>query len=219
MPNYNPTQIANLAGQLGGDPQRAAQQLQQVGGQIDPEQHADTLRGMGIDPRKLQNGDYQQHLDAQKQPGFQSARGGDASGQMGQGGMGQDSRSGMGQRGQSGKGQDAQSGMGQNRQSGMSQNRQGGMSQNRQGGMSQGGRGGQSGQNFQQFDQDQGGMRGMEPDPNQQLSDDRQMAGRQADQMAGQRGGRQGRQQSGRQSGRPSRRQSEQQDDSDQQDQ
>lgn len=147
MPNYDPTQIANLAGQLGGDPQRAAQQLQRVGGQIDPEQHADTLRGMGIDPQKLQNGDYQQHLDAQKQPGFQS------------------------------------------------------------------------GQNFQQFDQDQGGMRGMEPDPNQQLSDDRQMAGRQADQMAGQRGGRQGRQQSGQQSGRPSRRQSEQQDDSDQQDQ
>ncbi|MEY9932736.1 hypothetical protein ABH926_007387 [Catenulispora sp. GP43] len=79
MPTYDPNQIANLVGQLGGDHQQAAQRLQGMGGQIDPRQHADTLQQMGIDPRKLQDGDYQQHLDAQDQPGFQGYRSGDMS--------------------------------------------------------------------------------------------------------------------------------------------
>lgn len=161
MGKYDATQIANLAGQLGGDPKQAAQRLQQMGGQIDPQKHGDALRAMGIDPQKLQNGDYQQHLDAQNEPGFRS-------------GMGQGMRSGM-----------SRSDMGQT-DMGRSD-------------MSQGDPGGQ---NFQQFDQDQGGMRGMKPDPSQQLSDDRRMAGRQSNQMAGQQSGKQGRQQSRRQSGR-----------------
>ncbi|WP_194912302.1 hypothetical protein [Catenulispora rubra] len=152
MPNYDPNQIANLVGQLGGDHQQAAQQLQQMGGQIDPQQHADTLQQMGIDPQRLQNGDYQQHLDAQDQPGFQGYQSGDMSGQAPQFG---------------------QSGMGQN-QSGMNQ-----------GGMNQSGMGSQdqNGQNFQQFDQGQGGMRGMEPDQDQQLDDGRQMSGQQGSQQ------------------------------------
>ena len=141
MPGYDPSQIANLVGQLGGDHQQAAQKLQQMGGRIDPQQHADTLRQMGIDPQKLQNGGYQQHLDAQEQPGFQGYQSGDLSGQMPQ---------------QFGAGQGGQGRMGQGAQD-------------------------QSGQNFQQFDQSQGGMRGMEPDPDQQMSDDQQMAGRQRD--------------------------------------
>lgn len=92
MPTYDPTQIANLVGQLGGDHQQAARQLRQMGGQIDPRQHADALRQMGIDPRKLQNGDYRQHLDAQAQPGFQGYQSGDMSGQTPQFGGSQDSQ-------------------------------------------------------------------------------------------------------------------------------
>lgn len=146
MANYDPSQIANLVGQLGGDHQQAAQQLQQMGGQIDPRQHADALQQMGIDPQKLQNGGYQQHLDAQDDPDFQGYHSGDMSGQTPQFGA-----------------------AGQGRMS------QGQMSQGR---MGQGARD-QSSQNFQQFDQSQGGMRGMEPDPDQQMTDDQGMTGRQ----------------------------------------
>lgn len=71
MPNYDPSQIANLVGQLGGDHQQAAQRLQSMGGQINPQQHADMLQSMGVDPQKLQSGGYQHHLDAQNKPGFQ----------------------------------------------------------------------------------------------------------------------------------------------------
>jgi len=67
--NFDPSTIMNLVGQLGGDHQQAAQQLQGMG-QVDPEQHAGLLSGLGVDPQQLQNGGYQQHFDAQQQPGF-----------------------------------------------------------------------------------------------------------------------------------------------------
>ncbi len=67
--NFDPSTIMNLVGQLGGDHQQAAQQLQGMG-QVDPEQHAGMLSGLGVDPQQLQNGGYQQHFDAQQQPGF-----------------------------------------------------------------------------------------------------------------------------------------------------
>lgn len=67
--NFNPSQIMNLIGQLGGDHQQAAQQMQGMG-QVDPEQHAGLLQRFGIDPQQLLGGGYQQHLDAQQQPGF-----------------------------------------------------------------------------------------------------------------------------------------------------
>ena len=60
----------NLVGQLGGDHEQAAQQLQGVD-QVDPQQHAGMLQQLGVDPQQLQNGGYQQHFDAQQQPGFQ----------------------------------------------------------------------------------------------------------------------------------------------------
>lgn len=66
---FNPTEIMNLVGQLGGNHQQAAQQLQGMD-QVDPQQHAGLLNQLGIDPQQLQNGGYQQHLDAQQQPGF-----------------------------------------------------------------------------------------------------------------------------------------------------
>jgi len=169
MANYDPSQIANLVGQLGGDHQQAARQLQQMGGQIDPRQHGDALQQMGIDPRKLQNGGYQQHLDAQDQPGFQGYRSGDMSGQTpqfgdaGQGRMGRDQMS----RGQMGQGQMNQDQMNQDQMGQMGKSQRGQGAQDR------------SGQNFQQFDQSQGGMRGMKPDPDQQMTDDRAMTGRQ----------------------------------------
>lgn len=59
----------NLVGQLGGDHRQAAQQLQGVD-QVDSQQHAGLLSGLGINPQQLENGGYQQHLDAQQQPGF-----------------------------------------------------------------------------------------------------------------------------------------------------
>ncbi len=62
-------QIMNLVGQLGGNHQQAAQQLQGMG-QVDPQQHAGLLNNLGIDPQQLQNGGYQQHFDAQQQSGF-----------------------------------------------------------------------------------------------------------------------------------------------------
>jgi len=67
--NFDPSTIMNLVGQLGGDHQQAAQQLQGMG-QVDPEQHAGLLSGLGVDPQQLQSGGYQQHFDAQQQPGF-----------------------------------------------------------------------------------------------------------------------------------------------------
>jgi len=59
----------NLVGQLGGDHQQAAQQLQGMG-QVDTQQHAGMLSGLGVDPQQLENGGYQQHFDAQQQKGF-----------------------------------------------------------------------------------------------------------------------------------------------------
>ena len=67
--NFDPSTIMNLVGQLGGDHQQAAQQLQGMG-QVDPEQHAGLLSGLGVDPQQLQSGGYQQHFDAQQQAGF-----------------------------------------------------------------------------------------------------------------------------------------------------
>lgn len=62
-------QILNLVKQLGGNHQQAAQQLSGMG-QLDPQQHADELQKVGIDPQQLQNGGYDQHLQAQNEPGF-----------------------------------------------------------------------------------------------------------------------------------------------------
>jgi hypothetical protein len=74
---FDPQQIMNLVGQLGGDHQQAAQQLQGMD-QVDPQQHSDLLNQFGIDPQQLQNGGYQQHLDAQQHPTFQGyQQGGD----------------------------------------------------------------------------------------------------------------------------------------------
>jgi len=67
--NFDPSTIMNLVGQLGGDHQQAAQQLQGIG-QVDSQQHAGMLSGLGVDPQQLENGGYQQHFDAQQQPGF-----------------------------------------------------------------------------------------------------------------------------------------------------
>ena len=66
---YDVSQILNLVGQLGGDHQEAAQQLQGMQ-QIDPQQHGGLLSQFGIDPQQLQSGGYQEHFDAQQQPGF-----------------------------------------------------------------------------------------------------------------------------------------------------
>lgn len=82
MQTFEPHQIANLVGQLGGNHQQAAQALSNVPGQVDPQQHADLLQQFGVDPQQLQNGGYQQHLANQNQPGFQGYQpGGDLSGQ------------------------------------------------------------------------------------------------------------------------------------------
>lgn len=118
MPTFDPHSIANLVGQLGGNHQQAAQTLSGMSGQqIDPSdpQHAQMLQQMGVDPQQLQNGDYQQHLDNQSQPGFQGYQPGqDLSQQSAQ------FDSGNGQQGQQGQGQD-QYGQGQQGQSGQSQ--------------------------------------------------------------------------------------------------
>jgi len=66
---FDASQVLNLVGQLGGDHQQAAQQLQGMD-QVDPQQHAGLLNQIGVDPQQLQNGGYQQHLDSQQQPGF-----------------------------------------------------------------------------------------------------------------------------------------------------
>lgn len=90
MPLFDVHQIANLVQQLGGNHQQAAQQLQNMQGQqVDPNQHSDMLQNMGIDPQQLQNGGYDQHINAQSDPGFQGYQAGDLS-QQGGGGMGQD---------------------------------------------------------------------------------------------------------------------------------
>lgn len=68
--NFDPSTIMNLVGQLGGNHQQAAQQLHGMD-QVDPQQHAGMLQQLGVDPQQLQNGGYQQHLDAQQQPDFQ----------------------------------------------------------------------------------------------------------------------------------------------------
>lgn len=76
---FNPSQIANLVGQIGGNHQQAAQLLQGLAGQgqqVDTSQHGDMLQQMGIDPNQLDNGGYDQHLDAQNQSGFQGYQGG-----------------------------------------------------------------------------------------------------------------------------------------------
>jgi len=67
--NFDPSTIMNLVGQLGGDHQQAAQQLQGMG-QVDSQQHAGLLNQLGVDPQQLENGGYQQHFDSQQQPGF-----------------------------------------------------------------------------------------------------------------------------------------------------
>jgi len=66
---FDVSQVLNLVGQLSGDHQQAAQQLQGMD-QVDPQQHTGLLNQIGVDPQQLQNGGYQQHLDAQQQPGF-----------------------------------------------------------------------------------------------------------------------------------------------------
>jgi len=79
---FDPHQIMNLVGQLGGDHQQAAQQLQGLD-QVDPQQHADLLNQLGVDPQQLQGGGYEQHLDAQQQPDFQGYQpGGDYTNQQ-----------------------------------------------------------------------------------------------------------------------------------------
>ncbi len=115
----------NLVGQLGGDHQQAAQQLQGMG-QVDPEQHAGLLSGLGVDPQQLQNGGYQQHFDAQQQPGFGGYQPGgnygdqqptfDTSGQQGYGQGGGEQQGGQGY-GQGGGGE----GYGEQQQGGQQQ--------------------------------------------------------------------------------------------------
>jgi hypothetical protein len=79
---FDPQQIMNLVGQLGGNHQQAAQQLQGLD-QVDPQQHAGMLSQLGVDPQQLDQGGYQEHLDAQQQPEFQGYQpGGDYSSQQ-----------------------------------------------------------------------------------------------------------------------------------------
>ncbi len=73
---FNPVSIMNLVGQLGGDHQQAARQLQGMN-QVDSQQHAGMLNGLGLDPRQLESGGYQQHFGAQQLPGFAGYQPGD----------------------------------------------------------------------------------------------------------------------------------------------
>ncbi len=66
---FDVSQIMNLVGQLGGNHQQAAQQLQGMS-EVDPQQHAGLLSQLGVNPENLANGGYQQHFDAQQQPNF-----------------------------------------------------------------------------------------------------------------------------------------------------
>jgi len=87
---FDPSQILNLVGQLGGNHQQAAQMLQNVTGQIDPNQHSGMLQQLGIDPQQLASGGYQQHFDAQNQSGYQgTGQPGQQGGFGGQGGYDQ----------------------------------------------------------------------------------------------------------------------------------
>ncbi len=139
----------NLVGQLGGDHQQAAQQLQGMG-QVDSQQHAGMLNQFGVDPQQLENGGYQQHFDAQQQPGFAGYQSGggnyadqqpsfDTSGRQGHGeqqGGGQEQGYGQGgqEQGGQGYGYGEQQGGGQEQGSG-----QGGQEQGSgQGGQEQG---------------------------------------------------------------------------------
>lgn len=70
MSTYDPSSIAKLVGQLGGNQQQATQMMSALsaqGQEVDPsnEDHADMLQKIGIDPSHLANGGYQQHLDSQ----------------------------------------------------------------------------------------------------------------------------------------------------------
>jgi len=116
----------NLVGQLGGDHQQAAQQLQGMG-QVDSQQHAGLLNQLGVDPQQLENGGYQQHFDSQQQPGFAGYQSGggsyadqqptfDTSGRQGYGqqqGGGQEQGYGQGGQEQGGQGYGEQQGGGQ----------------------------------------------------------------------------------------------------------
>jgi len=93
-------QVLNLVGQLGGNHQQAAQQMQGMQ-EVDPQQHAGLLNQFGVDPQQLQNGGYQQHLDAQQQPGFGGYQSGQDYSQQ-QPSFSQDGEQGYGQ--QSGQG-------------------------------------------------------------------------------------------------------------------
>ncbi len=97
---FDTSQVLNLVGQLGGDHQQAAQQLQGMD-QVDPQQHAGLLNQIGVDPQQLQNGGYQQHLDAQQQSGFNGYQQGQDYAQQQQGGGqgGYDQQQGGGQGG------------------------------------------------------------------------------------------------------------------------
>jgi hypothetical protein len=94
---FDPSQILNLVGQLGGNQQQAAQMLQNVTGQIDPNQHSGMLQQLGIDPQHLASGGYQQHFEAQNQSGYQGA--GQSGGFGGQGGYDQGGQQGYGSQG------------------------------------------------------------------------------------------------------------------------
>ncbi len=146
---FDASQVLNLVGQLGGDHQQAAQQLQGMD-QVDPQQHAGLLNQVGVDPQQLQNGGYQQHLDAQQQPGFNGYQQGQdyaqqqpsfGGGESRQGGDGQQQGGGQGgydqQQGGGQGGYDQQQG-GQGGQGGYDQQQQGGG----QGYEQQGGQGG-----------------------------------------------------------------------------
>ena len=89
---FDPQQIMNLVGQMGGNQQQAGQMLQGLmgsGQQVDTAQHGGMLQQLGIDPQQLDNGGYQQHFDNQAQGGGyqqdQGQQGGYDHGQQGQG--------------------------------------------------------------------------------------------------------------------------------------
>ncbi len=162
----------NLVGQLGGDHQQAAQQLQGMG-QVDSQQHAGLLNQLGVDPQQLENGGYQQHFDSQQQPGFAGYQSGggsyadqqptfDTSGRQGYGqqqGGGQEQGYGQGGQEQGGQGYGEQQGGGQEQGYGQGGQEQGGQGYGEQqgGGQEQGyGQGGQE----QGYGQQQGGSGG-----------------------------------------------------------
>ncbi len=161
--NFDPSTIMNLVGQLGGDHQQAAQQLQGMG-QVDPEQHAGLLSGLGVDPQQLQNGGYQQHFDAQQQPGFGGYQPGgnygdqqptfDTSGQQSSGQQGYGQGGGEQQQGSQGYGQGgSEQGYGEQQQGGQGYGQGGseqGYGEQQQGGQGYGQGGGEQGYGEQQ---------------------------------------------------------------------